>query len=59
VNEIMQSETDEKLMLSTMLDCYGTKRPLALRVSTEHYRYLVEQIISLRQSAKRALMNGE
>lgn len=60
-HELLTSEIDEKLMRSNLLKCYGTKT-FALRVSTEHYRYLVEQIIALRERARRvavAIANRE
>lgn len=50
--DIMTSETDESLMRENLLQCYGQKT-LAFRVSKEHYLYLTEQIISLREHFKR------
>jgi hypothetical protein len=50
---ILQSPDDEALMQKTLQHCYGTK-VMGLHVSTEHYRYLVEQIVALRQQWKRA-----
>jgi hypothetical protein len=50
---ILQNEVDEALMRKTVSQCYGT-RVTGFHVSTEHYRYLVEQIISLRQQWKRS-----
>lgn len=58
MNDLLTSEIDEKLMLSNLLKCYGT-RPLGFRVSKEHYRYLGEQIVSLRQHLKRMAKHGE
>lgn len=51
---IMTSEVDEDLMLDNMQHCYGGDT-LGFRVSVEHYRYLVEQIVSLRQHVKRII----
>jgi hypothetical protein len=51
---ILTSEVDEDLMLTNMQHCYGGDTR-ALRVSVEHYRYLVEQIVSLRQHVKRII----
>ena len=45
---LIQSALDEALMKSSLLLCYGDK-VTGLRVSTEHYRYLAEQIVSLRR----------
>ena len=53
--EIIQSASDEKLMRTTLLKCYGSKA-LAFRVSSEHYRYLAEQIVSLREHIKRTAL---
>lgn len=50
--DIITSEHDENLMRQNLLQCYGQKT-LAVRVSKEHYRYLVEQIVSLREHFKR------
>lgn len=52
--EIITSEVDENLMMNNVGKCYGSKK-LALRISVEHYRYLVEQIVSLRQYGVRSL----
>ena len=52
LNDILTSADDERLMLNNVGRCYSDKT-LALRVSVEHYRYLVEQVVSLRQHIKR------
>ena len=52
MNELLTSETDERLLRANLLECYGTKT-LAFRVSKEHYRYLAEQIIALREHLRR------
>jgi hypothetical protein len=52
---LIQSPLDEELMKRTLLKCYGSK-VIGIRVSTEHYRYLAEQIVSLRVHIKRALV---
>jgi hypothetical protein len=49
---LIQSEVDERLMLDTLSKCYSAG-PLAYRVSAEHYRYLAEQIVALREHVKR------
>jgi hypothetical protein len=49
---IFRSELDEKLMHENLLKCYGAS-PTGFHVSTDHYRYLAEQVISLREEAKR------
>lgn len=49
---LITSETDEALMKSTLLKCYGTES-LGFRVSAEHYRYIAEQVIALRALHKR------
>jgi len=49
---ILTNEVDEQLMRETLGRCYS-KDPGGFRVSAEHYRYLAEQIISLRVEAKR------
>jgi hypothetical protein len=46
-------DDDEKLMQANLQKCFSTDT-LALRVSVEHYRYLAEQVISLRTHIKRA-----
>ena len=45
---ILTSEVDERLIMNNIGHCYGGPT-LGFRVSVEHYRYLTEQIISLRQ----------
>lgn len=52
-NPLLMSEDDEKLMLSNVMKCYDTRK-YRISCSTEHYRYLVEQIVALRQVIKRA-----
>ena len=49
---LIKSESDEALMRHTLFQCYseGSK---AFRVSKEHYRYLAEQIVSLREHIRR------
>ena len=54
MSEILTSGIDEKLMRETLLECYGTKA-FAFRVSKEHYRYLAEQVISLREHVRRSV----
>ena len=54
-SEILTSEIDEKLMRDNLFKCYAAQPGLAFRVSKEHYRYLAEQIVSLRVHIKRAL----
>lgn len=49
--KILKSQDDESLMKANLLKCYGTQVQ-GFRVSTEHYRYLAEQVISLREDAK-------
>jgi hypothetical protein len=49
--QILRSDIDEQLMKSTLLKCYGSTQ--AFRVSSEHYRYLAEQVVSLREHIKR------
>jgi hypothetical protein len=44
---------DEKLMRTNLQKCYSSDT-LAFRVSAEHYRYLAEQVISLRTHIKRS-----
>lgn len=46
------SDIDEELMRNTLLVCYGTNT-LGFRVSSEHYRYLAEQVVALREAWKR------
>ena len=53
---LLTSDVDEKLMRGTVAKCYGAYSR-GFHVSAEHYRYLVEQIISLRQFVKR--LDGE
>jgi hypothetical protein len=53
MDEIITSEDDEKLLRANLLKCYTKTLALAFRISKEHYRYLAEQIIALRKSAKR------
>jgi hypothetical protein len=53
---LMTSETDESLMRNTLLKCYS-EGAHAFRVSKEHYRYLAEQIISLREDSRRRTNN--
>jgi hypothetical protein len=50
---LLTSEPDETLMRKTLLKCYGSKTH-GFRVSAEHYRYLAEQIIALREAQRRA-----
>jgi hypothetical protein len=49
---LIMSETDEQLMRKNLLKCYGTKT-LGFRVSTEHYRYIAEQVVALREHLRR------
>ncbi len=56
MSPIAESEIDESLMRGTLLKCYGTKTQ-AFRVSREHYRYLAEQIVALREHLKRSARN--
>lgn len=49
---LLTSDIDEKLMRNTVAKCYGTYSR-GFHVSAEHYRYLVEQIVSLRQFIQR------
>lgn len=49
---IAVSALDEVLMKKSVLQCYSDKVK-GLRVSTEHYRYLAEQVIALREHMKR------
>ncbi len=58
MSPLIESDLDEKLMRKTLLNCYGTT-PKAFRVSSEHYRYLAEQIVSLREHIKRSVHNPE
>ena len=51
-NPLIPSDVDETVMRRNLLKCYGTKK-LAFRVSKEHYRYLAEQVVSLRAHLKR------
>ncbi len=55
VHNIITSEADEALMRNTLLKCYS-EGPLTFRVSKEHYLYLAEQIISLREGSRRAAL---
>jgi hypothetical protein len=50
--ELITSDVDEALMRANLLQCYGT-RVLGFRVSTEHYRYLAEQVVALREMLRR------
>lgn len=50
---LLRNENDEELMRRTLLKCYGTKPPFAFRTSKEHYRYMAEQIIALREHIRR------
>ena len=52
MNELLTSEVDEKLMRGNLLKCYGAKK-LAFRVSKEHYKYLAEQVVALREALRR------
>jgi hypothetical protein len=56
MSDLLTSEDDEVLMRSTLLKCYG-ERPLAFRVSKEHYLYLAQQIIALREDIRRRESN--
>ena len=49
---LVTSDDDEALMRTTLQKCYGTKMQ-GFRVSAEHYRYLAEQIVALREHIKR------
>lgn len=49
---LITSELDEALMRKTLLKCYSVDAR-GFRVSTEHYRYLAEQIIALREAQRR------
>lgn len=49
---LILSDVDEKLMRSTLGQCYSTYSR-GFHVSAEHYRYLAEQIVSLREHIKR------
>ena len=51
-NALLESEVDEALMRENLLKCYGSAFH-GFRVSTDHYRYLAEQIVSLREATKR------
>ena len=53
--ELVRSDLDERLMKSTLLKCYDANA-LGFQVSAEHYRYLAEQIVSLREHIKRSEM---
>ena len=50
---LLTSEPDEALMRETLAKCYGTKT-IGFRVSAEHYRYLAEQVVALREAQRRA-----
>ena len=50
--DLKTSEEDETLMRATLLKCYS-EGPYAFRVSKEHYLYLAEQIIALREGSRR------
>lgn len=49
---ILTNEVDEQLMRETLGRCYS-QDPKGFRVSAEHYRYLAEQIVSLRIHIRR------
>jgi hypothetical protein len=49
---LITSDIDEQLIRTNLNKCYGTQ-VLAFHVSKEHYRYLAEQVISLREHLKR------
>jgi hypothetical protein len=49
---LITSADDERLMRTNLLKCYGTATT-GFQVSVEHYRYLVEQVVALREYVKR------
>lgn len=49
---LITSESDEKLMRANLLKCYSD-RSLGFHVSLEHYRYLAEHIVALREHIRR------
>jgi hypothetical protein len=54
---IITSEIEETIMRAKLLKCYGTRLPY-FRVSREHYRYLAEQIVALREHLRRTQEKG-
>lgn len=51
--DVLRRDVDEALMKENLIKCYGT-RVTGFHVSAEHYRYLAEQIISLRVKLERS-----
>jgi hypothetical protein len=50
--DLLISDVDEKLLMSTLLSCYSTK-PFTFRVSKEHYKYLAEHVVAQRVAHRR------
>jgi hypothetical protein len=53
---VLRASGHEALLRNMILKCYGAKTT-GFQVSSEHYRYLAEQIVALREHDKRRASN--